>query len=361
MRALLSHGPSACTLPKACPSDVWNFSVVNASVPAVGDREILLRVAGASVNPVDFKLALDAKSPNGPLGRDVAGTVVAVGSSSACAAYKVGDEVYGVSAPSSGSFAQFALARCASVGRRLAGSPLSLRDHGTLPIGAGTSLEALWKTGAPWAGSRRRNVTVVVTSGAGGTGVFALQLARAMGAGRIVTVARSVNAPLLRSLGATLWSTTTCPQWTLHTLCVAGATEVVDYTRGSVWDALDPDSVDVVYDNYGAPGTAELAMRCLKGAGGVFLFLPGKGGSLSRHPKPGVKQVNYGMFSSAPSTYAALGELLKAGRVRTVVQARYALEQVPAAFSACAEGHVVGKLAVSVGDVERVRRRRLRG
>ena len=52
----------------------------------------------------------------------------------------------------------------------------------------------------------------------------------------------------------------------------------------------------VVYDNYGAKGTADKAMPKIK-PGGTYLLLPGgEGGALSKHPKPGVKQVNFGLM-----------------------------------------------------------------
>jgi hypothetical protein len=49
-----------------------------------------------------------------------------------------------------------------------------------------------------------------------------------------------------------------------------------------------------VFDNYGAMGTADKAMRTMK-VGGTYLLLPGGGGgTLSKHPKPGVNQINFG-------------------------------------------------------------------
>ena len=59
-----------------------------------------------------------------------------------------------------------------------------------------------------------------------------------------------------------------------------GATTVVDYHKESVFDAAGGnDTVDVVFDNHGAPGTADKAMPVIR-AGGVFIFLPGLGGSI---------------------------------------------------------------------------------
>lgn len=44
------------------------------------------------------------------------------------------------------------------------------------------------------------------------------------------------------------------------------------------------------YDNYGGSGTADKAMSALR-AGGVYLLLPhgDSAGTLSKHPKPGVR------------------------------------------------------------------------
>ena len=52
----------------------------------------------------------------------------------------------------------------------------------------------------------------------------------------------------------------------------------------------------MVYDNYGAKGTADKAMPKIK-PGGVYLLLPGgEDGALSKHPKIGVKQINFGLM-----------------------------------------------------------------
>ena len=80
-----------------------------------------------------------------------------------------------------------------------------------------------------------------------------------------------------------------------------GATFVTDYQKVDLFDALPANSVDVVYDNYGAEGTADKAMRALR-PGGVYLLMPHgecfekktQGPPcLSAHPKPGVTQLNY--------------------------------------------------------------------
>merc|ERR1712050_216403 len=68
-----------------------------------------------------------------------------------------------------------------------------------------------------------------------------------------------------------------------------------------IFDTLPDNSIDIVYDNYGAEGTAEKAMRTLR-RGGVYLLMPHgecyekkiQGPPcLSANPKRGVRQLNY--------------------------------------------------------------------
>ena len=80
-----------------------------------------------------------------------------------------------------------------------------------------------------------------------------------------------------------------------------GATFVVDYHQQDIFDALPDNSVDIVYDNYGAERTADKAMRVLR-PGGVYLLMPHgicyelklqRPPCLAKHAKAGVSQLNY--------------------------------------------------------------------
>ena len=125
-----------------------------------------------------------------------------------------------------------------------------------MPCVAVTSLQCLQATGAPWA--NRTNVTVVITSGQGGTGFIGIQLAKLLSATNVYTAASGAGIPFVESLGAHL---------------------VVDFTKQNIFDSLPDDSVDIVYDNYGArdPGTADKAVHAIR-IGGVFLVMDTGGG-----------------------------------------------------------------------------------
>lgn len=159
---------------------------------------------------------------------------------------------------------------------------LSVYTHTTI------ALQAFRKTGAPWDVGSSTNFTVVVTSGDGGTGFVALQMAKfSYNASTVVTAGSSGECSAVcaefESTVTVFWLTPTWHVCTDHFafLKQMGADHVVDYHQQDVFDALPDDSVDIVYDNYGAPGTADKAMSKLR-QGGVFIFLPGKGGARTR-------------------------------------------------------------------------------
>ena len=168
--------------------------------PVTGPDGILLRVAAAGVNPVDYKIRqgyLDGAFPSHfPIvpGWDAAGTVAAVGP--AVTSFAVGDRVLGYVRKDDvqhGTTAE--LVRAGE--RHLAPLPdeVSFEAAGALPLAGLTALQAVEAAGIG-AGD-----TVLIHAAAGGVGAFAVQLARLRGA-RVVGTAGESNADFLRSLGA---------------------------------------------------------------------------------------------------------------------------------------------------------------
>jgi len=252
---------------------------------------------------------------------------------------KVGDAVWadvGGGRGDTGAMAEYALVSESQTGIRP--STLNGTEAGTIPLVGLTALE-LWQkalaampnaTAAP-----REGRTVVITSGSGGTGFMAVQLAKAKsesfhtGVNRVITSTSAANIPFVKSLGADV---------------------VVDYHQAGVFDALPDDSVDIVIDNHGAKGTADKAMRTIK-AGGVYILLPGGGGGgLSKHPKQGVKQINFGYTDSSNHTNLdILAELFNSNQLRAHIFRSFPLANASQAFAANKAGHVVGKVSVRVG------------
>jgi NADPH:quinone reductase-like Zn-dependent oxidoreductase len=172
------------------PGDVVELDDV--ARPAPGDDEVLVRVRASSVNRSDYYALggaavlmrpmvggiLRPKEPR--LGGDFAGIAEAVGAN--VTDVQPGDEVFGVR---SGAYAEYVAARMA-VARKPAN--LSFEEAAAVPIAALTALEALRDHGRLEPGQR-----VLVNGGSGGVGIFAVQLAKALGAGHVTAVCSARN------------------------------------------------------------------------------------------------------------------------------------------------------------------------
>ncbi|WP_139923396.1 NAD(P)-dependent alcohol dehydrogenase [Hymenobacter sp. DG01] len=180
------------------PAEVLRYGQLPTPMPQ--PNQILVRVRASSVNPVDWKirrgdlkLITGQKFPKIP-GRDVAGEVAAVGAN--VTRFKPGDRVYGMPNDGAGNAnAEYAL--LAESVAAFIPEKLSFEEAGAVPLGALTALQGLHDYGQLLSGDR-----VLINGAAGGVGVFAVQIARALGAGEITGVCGPDNAELVRGLGA---------------------------------------------------------------------------------------------------------------------------------------------------------------
>merc|ERR1711920_82516 len=199
---------------------------------------------------------------------------------------------------------------------------LSFVDAGTIPVVGVTSLQCLQA-----AGMALTNLTVVVTSGQGGTGFIGVQLAKALGASHVITAATGEGIDLMRKLGADT---------------------VIDYHKQDIFDALVDDSVDVVYDNFGLPGTADKAMHAIR-PGGVFMILiGGNGGKISDHPKAGVRQMaSCRTKEMGTEGLDTLAHLFESRKLQShTMSPTYGLSEVPQSFNRLLSHGVLGKIAI---------------
>ncbi len=215
--------------------------------PTVGDRDVLVRVSAASVNPLDrmvrngeFKQLLRYKKPF-VLGHEVAGVVTQVGR--AVRGFKVGDEVY--ARPRDlriGTFAEYIAIDQDDVA--LKPGSLTLHEAAALPLVA----LAAWQTLVDLA-QVTPNQRVLVHAGAGGLGSTVIQLAKYLGA-YVATTAHNNDLDRVRGLGAD---------------------EVVDYTTTDFVDVLS--GYDVVLDSLGGASLAK-SLTVLK-PGGLAISVVG--------------------------------------------------------------------------------------
>lgn len=130
------------------------LKVVEVDRPTPGPGEVLVRVRAAGVNPADWKIRSGQVTrfgePPFTLGLDVCGVVEAVGEQ--VTRFRPGDEVYGVTLPPRGAYAEYAVAPVGT----LAAKPPSLDSvhAAALPVAALTAWQALVRTADVRAGQR---------------------------------------------------------------------------------------------------------------------------------------------------------------------------------------------------------------
>lgn len=176
------------------------FAPIQVERPTPGPTEVLIEVAAAGINPVDWKTRKgqafnDLFDPEAPmiLGWDVAGKVVEVGAG--VTRFAAGDRVFGMPRfpRPAGAYAEYVVAGS----REVAGIPDGVGDvqAGALPLAVLTAWQALVDTLRIGKGDR-----VLIHAASGGVGHLAVQIAAARGA-QVWGTASAKNHARLRELG----------------------------------------------------------------------------------------------------------------------------------------------------------------
>jgi NADPH:quinone reductase-like Zn-dependent oxidoreductase len=299
--------------------------------PVIAEHEVLVRVHAAGLDrgtqhlmtgkPYAMRLGLGLRKPKNPIsGRDVAGTVVAVGS--AVTRFAVGDEVYGV-AP--GSFAEYAAAPEAKLARKPGN--LSFAHAAAVPISAGTALQALMDIGQMKAGQ-----SVLVVGASGGVGTYAIQLAKAYGAD-VTGVCSTAKIDLVAALGAD---------------------RVIDYTNEDFADGTH--RYDLILDIGGSSSISRL--RRALAPRGTLVFVGGENaGSLTGMGRqlrgalmsPLLRQdLKLLVAKERADDYVRLADLIEAGQLTPSIDRSYPLDEAPHAMQLLEEGNVRGKVVITV-------------
>ncbi|MGE0383384.1 MAG: NADPH:quinone oxidoreductase family protein [Gammaproteobacteria bacterium] len=300
--------------------------------PVAGPGQVVLDVKAAGLNYPDA-LVVQGKHQYKPplpfgLGSEVAGVVAALGEG--VKDLSVGQRVYG--SGFRGSFAE----QMAIDAVKLHSIPehLSFEQAAAIPITYNTSYFALATLASLVPGE-----SVLVLGAAGGVGIAAIQIAKALNA-RVIAAASSAAK--------------------LEVCRANGADEVINYREENLRERLreiaGSRGVDVVYDPVGGD-YAEVALRAL-GWRGRYLVI-GFAESIPRLPlnlvllkNASVIGVFYGeMLGREPETarrvHAAMAALVAGGRIRPHVSARYRLDQVPEAMYALLERRATGKVVIT--------------
>ncbi|KAI1244361.1 hypothetical protein MGN70_014232 [Eutypa lata] len=188
------------------------LTVASVPYPIVGEGEIVVKIAAAAVNPLDWMIQTMGQTLlpwlQYPLtiGSDAAGTVVEVGPN--VTKFKVGDRVLGLSGgfeSRTGAFQNYAALEAKTVSH--IPDDLSFADASVLPLGLGTAASGLFQKDHlgldyPRAdGAKPNGETLLVWAGASSVGSNAIQLAVAAGY-EVFTTASPKNFDLCKKIGA---------------------------------------------------------------------------------------------------------------------------------------------------------------
>ncbi|MCC9624410.1 zinc-binding alcohol dehydrogenase family protein [Thalassospira sp. MA62] len=179
------------------------FSELETETPTPEGHDILVRVKGVGVNPVDYKVR-KGKQDDGSfkvLGWDAAGVVEAVGKD--VTLFKAGDEVWyagDVTRPGSNSELQLVDERIVSQKPK----SLSFSEAAALPLTTITAWEAMFERMQIDHTAKTENAdkTILIIGGAGGVGSIAIQLAKLAGLKVIATASRPETIEWVKKMGA---------------------------------------------------------------------------------------------------------------------------------------------------------------
>jgi NADPH:quinone reductase-like Zn-dependent oxidoreductase len=309
--------------------------------------EILVQVHAVGLNPIDnmipkgtFKSFLRFELP-ATLGSDLAGVVVEVGSR--VTRFKPGAAVFAsIFDLGTGALAEFAIVP--EKVTALKPSNLDFVQAASIPMVGLTSWQALKERVRLQPGQK-----VFIPAGSGGIGTFAIQLAKQLGA-KVGTTTSTGNVDLVKSLGAD---------------------EVIDYRKLAFEEVLrDYDAVLGTVRG----DAIEKSLRILKPKSNVVsligppdaAFARGRGmnffmvlvfGLLSRKiiRRARKRGVEYSFLFVHPdgSQLADIGELLKSGRIRPVIDKVFPFNRAKEALTYLEKGRAKGKVVVQMQPVRR--------
>jgi len=299
--------------------------------PAPGELVIAVRAAGCNFSDILIVKGEYQVKPALPFtpGGEIAGVVRAVGEGAP--GFAVGDRV--LAYPGRGGFAELAAVPVASAIRMPAG--LSFEAGAALPIMYGTSYCALVDRARLQPGEN-----LLVHAAAGGVGLAAVQIGKALGARVIATAGGREKVDVaLRN----------------------GAVEAIDYRAedfaARVLDLTDGRGADVIYDPVGGD-VFDRSLKCIAWNGRLLVigFASGRIPELRANrillKNIAVVGLNWGGHMEKDpervrEVLRALFELHAARKIQPVVFKRYSLDEVPRALSELGSRRTYGKLVIN--------------
>lgn len=302
--------------------DVNELEVTDIDKPAIKADEVLVENKSTSINPIDYKARQGLLQSMFPwqfpvvLGWDLAGKIVATGDQ--VIDFKVGDEVFarpdidvkGIN----GAYAEYTAVKA----DKLALKPenISFEEAAAVPLAGLTALQMLRQLNLV-AGQK-----ILIQAGAGGVGIYAIQLAKKMGA-FVATTASPNNHELVKSLGADL---------------------VIDYHKTPIQKILS--NYDAVLDTV---GDIEYGIDVLK-SGGHFVTISSTLTDAQKQITD--KHVMTGWLKPNGQDLAILADAISSNQLKIVIDSVYPFttKGIRSAHERSETHHSRGKVIVKIKD-----------
>ena len=306
------------------PPDV--LRVEEVPVPSPSANQVLIEVVATSVNLSDWEGLQGSpmyarigglRAPrHRTLGSDIAGRVAAVGS--AVTRFRPGEEVYGDNLALMGGFAEYAVAPESVLARKP--ETLTFAEASTLPQSGAIALQGTAKLSP---GQR-----VLINGAGGGTGSFAIQLAKAAGA-HVTGVDNASKLEFMRKLGAA---------------------QVIDYLTE---DFTQIEPADLVLDLVALRSV--FALRRAVARGGRYLCVGGTSRALLRVVTIGAllgrlsgRRLGLLIVKEGPPHFQPLAERCVSGEIDIHIDRTFRLDEVPEALAHVGLGRALGKVVIEV-------------
>ncbi|KAF7194612.1 Zinc-type alcohol dehydrogenase-like protein C16A3.02c [Pseudocercospora fuligena] len=300
---------------------------------SVANGQTLVKVAYASLNPVDYKMAEmpilgNYILPSSIPGLDFSGTVV----DTKLSHLKPGDRVHGrLDPPFFGTIADYVVVGKDGIAK--VPDNLPLRDAAVAGIVALTAYQSI----APYV---KAGDEVFINGGSGGTGTFGIQIAKALGC-KVTTTCSGPNVDLCKQLGAD---------------------EVINYRETDVLQTLKFRSSKpfrLIVDNVFTDGTLYWNSPYYLEPNGTFLTPGGTkfaqikdialGNLLPRWLGGGQAKFVFLACKPSPEQMATIDKWMAEGKVKAIIEQEYEMQDAGKAYERLKSGRVRGKLVVKVG------------